>query len=414
MRISTPPSARPELWFFRASLLCSRRKSCYAILHYTILYYTILYYTRLDYTMLSPPAGVGYWGGVGCGLGQIHRHLGSTRPPPLGGRLILPFPSMPSACAGTPGRRGRGDASADDGDVFAKKSDLEPLLSDFKESLGEDVRPLAEQLTGAKVEDFFRNYDNGIQKRLSGHDAEIADLNKHIAAIETDHDKFKADLAKMQDALALTEATAAQTVRVFQEEDFDRQPDLTLVRPNASELVARPAVLDSIKPWLSDAGFQEDHWGMIGGSSGISRNCPVRSAGPDGLASRRARKCLQVRRQPDGTWRPNPMVVSPMGRRVEIYISPDKSPKQLRTEQGGRLKAFKAVHPNKNTHLDKRSGMVPVGWSPCAKTIPNPEPNSCVVQWNVAVLDRAGVSKQDVMNFFNLESGTDAGIQWQI
>ena len=139
----------------------------------------------------------------------------------------------------------------------------------------------------------------------------------------------------------------------------------------------------------------------------------IRFAGPDGLAARRARKCLQVRRQPDGTWRPNPVVVSPMGRRVEIYISLDKSPKQFRTEQGGRklLKAFKAVHPNRNTHLDRRSGMVSVDWSLCAKIIPNPEPSSYVVQWNVAVLDRAGVSKQDVMNLFNLESGSGAGIQ---
>ena len=58
--------------------------------------------------------------------------------------------------------------------------------------------------------------------------------------------------------------------------------------------------------------------------------------------------------------------------------------------------------------------MVSVDWSPCAKIIPNPEPNPYAVQWNAAVLDRAGVSKQDVMNNFNLETGSDAGIQWQI
>ena len=58
--------------------------------------------------------------------------------------------------------------------------------------------------------------------------------------------------------------------------------------------------------------------------------------------------------------------------------------------------------------------MVSVDWSPCAKIIPNPEFNSYVVQWNVAVLDRAGASKQDVMNNFNFETGSDAGIQWQI
>ena len=174
--------------------------------------------------------------------------------------------------SGGPAKRGR-DAGDDrgPGDDFVKKSDLESLLSDFKKSLGEDVRSSVEQLTGAKMEDLFRNYDSGIQKRLAGHDAEIADLNKHITAIESDRDKFKTDLAQMRAALALTESTAAQVVRTFQEEDFDRQPDLTLIRLNTSELVARSAVFDSIKPWLSDAGLQDDQWEMIGDPSGISR-----------------------------------------------------------------------------------------------------------------------------------------------
>ena len=243
--------------------------------------------------------------------------------------LVAPSSLTMASGSGGPAKRGRdaGD-DCDLGDDFVKKFDLEPLLSDFKnKSLGEDVRSSVEQLTGGKMEDLFRYYDSGIQKRLAGHDAEIADLNKHIAAIESDHDKFKTDLAQTRAALALTQSTAAQVVRTFQEEDFDKQPDLTLIRFNTSELVARSAVLDSIKPWLSDAGLQDDQWEMIGDPSGIFRFFPIRFAGPGGLAARRARKCLQVRRQPDGTWRPNPVVVSPMGRRVGKSTSPVTNPR---------------------------------------------------------------------------------------
>ena len=74
----------------------------------------------------------------------------------------------------------------------------------------------------------------------------------------------------------------------------------------------------------------------------------MRFIGSEAIAARRAEKCLQLRRLPDGFWRPNPKVTSPMNREIGVYTYPDKRPKQLRTEFGGRrlLNAFRAVHPN--------------------------------------------------------------------
>ena len=106
----------------------------------------------------------------------------------------------------------------------------------------------------------------------------------------------------------------------------------------------------------------------------------------------------------------------PFRDRSTSYISPDKNPKQLRTEQGCRklFRAFKAVHPDKSVHQDKRSGVVSVEWHPCAKVVPDHEPHSFTVQWNVSALERTSVNKQSVMEAFNASTGSESGIQWQI
>ena len=200
------------------------------------------------------------------------------------------------------------------------------------------------------------------------------------------------------------------------EEAFDRAPDPTILRINAGEMIAHGAVLEAVRRLAREATLKYEQWELAGPPDGISRNFTLRLSGADGLASRRARKILDLRRNPDGSWRDNPTVMSPLGRNIELYISPDKSPKQLRTEQGGRklLKAFKAVHPNKSFHLDKRAGVVSVDWSPVAKVEPKIEVNQSTVHWIPGTIERANIDKEQVLGAFNAESGNTAGLQWQI
>ena len=365
------------------------------------------------------------WGGATAGVGVGRLALvaaGSARTgtaPPLpraSSRLLSPcfaFVGMASGSAGT-GKRVR-DEIASDND-FVSRSDLEELLATLKQNIGNDVKAAVEQSVVANNTELIRKYDAQVQRRFADHDASLKDITDRCDKIDSDQVKMRDDIKRMQDALALAEAAPAQVRTALESEEFDRPPDLTLVRLNTSELVARAAVLESISPWMSEAGLSDDHWDLLGDQNGLARNFVVRFSGPDALAARRARKCLAIRRMPDGTWRPNPRVNTPMNRSVEIYVSPDKSPRQLRTEQGGRklLKAFRAVHPTKSVHLDKREGVVNVEWKACAKVLAHPEVGVFTIQWNAAVVAELAIQKVQIKEAFDADTGARSNIQWSI
>ena len=239
--------------------------------------------------------------------------------------------------------------------------------------------------------------------------------------IETSQASMLNDIKRLTDALALAESSTSvsEVNRAIADESFDRPPDLSVIRLNTSELVSYSSVLDSIKALMSEAGLNENQWDLLGAPQGIARNFTVRFVGTEAIAARRAQKCLQLRRLPDGSWRPNPKVTTPMNREIDIYISPDKSPKQLRTELGGRrlLKAFRAVIPNSACHLDKRSGQVSVQWKPCARVIPQPSSGSdasYIIQWNVAAVSELQIDKPQIQSAFDSDMGSQSAVQWSV
>ena len=315
------------------------------------------------------------------------------------------------------GKRGRGEAEDQPvEDDVVTRDELDAMLGSFRTTFVEEISAAVNAKAGTQVEQLIRTYDAKIQNKFNEQDTTIAALSTRADAVEDAQKSMKLDIERLQRALSVAEATTTEATRAMDEEDFERQPDRCILRLNTAESVARDAVKMAITPLLEEAGLTEAQWNMMGQGGGIAKNFTIRFCGAEGLAARRAKKVLDMRRQPDGSWRPNPQVVTPLQRQVDIYISPDKNPKQLRTEQGCRrlFRAFKAVHPGKTVHQDKRSGVISVDWHACAKVVPSPEPNVYTVQWNVSVLDRAGVNKQSIMEAFNANTGTDANIQWQI
>ena len=329
------------------------------------------------------------------------------------GNLHLPV-GRGMAAASSAAKRGRpeDDAAPSRDERAVTFGDLDGIMKNFHTALAENVTKAA----GTQVENLFRKYDEKIQARLSDHEATMAELSRRGDQVERSQEAMKQDVERLQRALAVAENSVNEVAASAAVEDFDRPPDPTIFRMNTSEQVARSAVREAIGPLILEAGIPVGQWDLLGDANGIGRNFAVRLSGAGSLAARRVKKIMSLRRAADGSWRENVKVNTPLGRQVEIYLSFDKNPKQLRTEQGSRklFKAFKAVHPSKQIHVDKRSGIVSVDWHACAKLVPNPEPNSFVVQWNAAIVARAEVNKPAIMEAFNAASGSDAGIQWEI
>jgi len=330
---------------------------------------------------------------------------------------------MSSSAASAP-KRGRPDdepemEQAGPQDVVTRQefeSVFDTFRKDFFGDMVKDVTTELDKKCTGKLESLFRDYDKAVTKKFEAHEHDIADLRARADATEEAQKKMKDDIERIRAALAVAESAAADVTAAIQNDEFDRDPDPTIIRLNAAESVAHESVKTAVSEWIALADIVDDQWELQGDPRGISRNFVIKLRGAPGLAARRVKKCLGLRRNADGSWRPNMKVTSPLGREIEVYVSPDKSPKQLRTEQGGRrlLKAFRAVHPNKATHLDKRSGMVSVEWKPCARVTPNAEPNSYVVMWNHSVVTQTQVQKAQIMDVFNSETGNVAGVQWEI
>ena len=93
----------------------------------------------------------------------------------------------------------------------------------------------------------------------------------------------------------------------------------------------------------------------------VGRNFSIKCRGSDGLGARRAKKALDQLRLSDGTWR-EMAATSPTGTTVRLYLSEDKSPKQIKVEAGGR-KLFRAVQasvPGHQCNLNRREGAVSI------------------------------------------------------
>ena len=303
--------------------------------------------------------------------------------------------------------------------------DLSNMFAAFSKSVADDVqkslaassKDMEDKLT-ARVESLVRDYDKTITSRFTEHDKAIIDITTRTDSIENSQNQMRRDLEQLQAALAVAEsASAGAASQAARDDSWEREPDLTILRVNAAENIAHAAVLSAIESWLDEADIKQEMWELSGDPNGIARNFSIRFIGAPVLAARRARKALAARRTADGAWKPNPKVRSPLGRQLELYVSPDKSPKQLKTEQGSRklFRAFKAIHPQKNVHHDKRSGQVSVDWVPCAKLVANSSTeNPYTVQWNLTAVQQSQIDKQGIMDSFNSHGEGQTNVQWQI
>eukprot|EP00973_Karenia_brevis_P024694 3405289-Karenia_brevis.AAC.1 len=81
----------------------------------------------------------------------------------------------------------------------------------------------------------------------------------------------------------------------------------------------------------------------MGPRDGISRNWAIKfvGAGGSGSNARRAKKAMQALRKNDGEWEKLHAEI-PTGASTQVFVSPDKSPKQRKTDIAAKrlLKVF--------------------------------------------------------------------------
>ena len=305
--------------------------------------------------------------------------------------------------------------SRTEGEVFDEPSitraELQGLLANFRTDITADITNTLTDKTYARMEQLVSKIDESFTRRLNAQELIVSDLASRTAALENDKTDTNARLDRLQAAIAVAEV-APRTTEV--DGTFDRSPDPTVIRLPAREFISPAAACEALRFWLDEAEIGDDSWEVFPTGGGrISRHFIVSLKGQANLAARRVRKLLDLRRLPAGGWKPNPQARTPSGRMIEIFASPDKNMKQIRTELATKRphRAMTDIVVGKDIHHNKKSGVVSIDWKPVAKVEAKPN-DYFTITWNAPVVHDLGINRQLIPDRFNADGPTSSGIEW--
>ena len=154
---------------------------------------------------------------------------------------------------------------------------------------------------------------------------------------------------------------------------------------------------------------------IIGGPSPLASSWLLAFAGEDEEAERKARKALGALKIDDKHW-DELSVALPSGETARIYISPDKSEKQIFTEMATKrlVDAVKKIHPTglPEVHGLKRDGMVTIGWQRAIKVEPKAD-KTCSLLLIPDLVDKYHLNKDAIEESFNVSlAATGVNLQW--
>ena len=333
-----------------------------------------------------------------------------------GFRLHKPSPPMsssraPSAASTVATKRSRTEEGDPADPPHITRDEFHGFLATFRTDITADITNALADSTSARIEQIMNKIDESFTRRLNAQELIVSDLASRTAVLENEKADINAKLDRLQAMLAVAEVAPRAT-----EVDgtFDRAPDPTVIRLSAKELISPDAAREALRPWFDEAEIGADLWDVFPtGGGGISRHLVVSLKGQANLAARRVRKLLDLRRLPAGGWKPNPQARTPAGRMVEIFASPDKNMKQIRTELAAKRlhRALSVLTVGKDIHHNKRSGIISIDWKPVAKVEAKPNDDFSIT-WNAPILTDLGINKQLVLDKFNADGPTSTGIEW--
>ena len=109
-------------------------------------------------------------------------------------------------------------------------------------------------------------------------------------------------------------------------------------------------------------------------------------------------------------------VILPSGETARIYISPDKSEKQIFTEMATKrlVDAVKKIHSTgiPEVHGLKRDGMVTIGWQRAIKLEPKAD-KTCSLMWIQELVEKHNLDKTAIEEAFHTSlAASGVNLQW--
>ena len=246
------------------------------------------------------------------------------------------------------------------------------------------------------------------QSTLSKHENEIQPLFKRIRDIESNTSGLEKRAKDLESRMAIAEQTEFDSSN----SNFDRPPNPTIIKANAKVLLSKDAITSAFASLVEKVSLKPDCFKVIG--SPVAQYFSFQLLGAPNLARDRAQKILQSLRAEDGSW-DRFLVKDPAGSLVQVFLGPDKSPKQIRVEvlskklsQILESKGFKEVHAN------RRQGQVCVGWRPLVM-VDVLDRDHAELLWDAAYAAQLKVKVSEICTEFRTSapSGAASAVKWE-
>eukprot|EP00973_Karenia_brevis_P096355 12431508-Karenia_brevis.AAC.1 len=163
-----------------------------------------------------------------------------------------------------------------------------------------------------------------VAERLKPVQNAIDDHSNELEYLRSTHMEFAARIAKLEKALEQTSYDTA----IHADPKYDAKPIKTILRANCDVLVTKRAVQLALAEYLDKDA--ENQWEVVSDRD-VSRFHTISFKGPAAVAAKRAQKAMDILYN-GGQWH-EVFVNAPSGARKRLFVSPDKSPKQIRQER---------------------------------------------------------------------------------
>ena len=245
------------------------------------------------------------------------------------------------------------------------------------------------------------------QSTLDRHEKDIQYLLQHIKDVESSKSGLEERASKLESRMAIAESMEIKSP----DSNFDRAQNPTVVKASAKVHVAKDALLASFTTLVEKVSLPTDCFKINGDQ--VGQHFTIQFSGSPNLASDRARLVLQSLRRGDGSW-DRFLVRNPEGDLVQVFLGPDKSPKQVRTEI--LTKKLASIFQSKGyseVHANRRQGQVCISWRPLVM-VDVTSREQVELLWDSEYseqlkVDRAGVCKL----FKDAPSSAASPIKWE-
>ena len=301
-------------------------------------------------------------------------------------------------------------------DDYITKHDLEGILKGLKEEVAAGVKQTTtsavndlEQKFTSAMANALRRTDASYQDRFGMVEGEIKELKMRMERIEGWQPNTDRAVAEVRHAVALAESTA-NVQELLDVDDFERQPDLIVVKARIMDAVTPEAARVAVRGIVEEMGMKDDEMKIEG--KDLDKGFTFRFAGCIAMAARRARKFMQLQRD-GGEWR-ELVAKTPDGAESKMYVDVDKSKKQIKMEMMGRRlrKVLKEKFPARDFFNRRRDGTVSTDWTPLARVVVvGPEAHK--IEWNMKLAGELGIDKDMVSEKVEASvPNRDGGVTW--